>query len=71
MRYIIRQNPLVGSKGADAPTYWVPQHDGGYIRTGDIQQALARAFTTHAAALAYLQGHGGEGQNEVIELPDA
>jgi hypothetical protein len=72
MRYIIRANAAPSAKGKpqEPPSYWVPQHDGTYTRTGEMNQALARSFTTRADAVAFMEANGvPEGAaTEVIEV---
>lgn len=70
MKYIIRANPGPRHE-AEPPSYWLPLHDGSYSRTGDINQALARAFTTRDEALLFMKANGvPEGAaNEIVGVP--
>ena len=72
MKFVIRANAGRSAEGKpqEPPTYWRPQ-DRGYSRTGNIDEALARAFATRADALAYMTAQGVEENeaNEVIEFP--
>jgi hypothetical protein len=70
MKYIIRANPGPGAE-AEPPSYWVPQHDGSYSRTGDKDRALARGFATRDDALAFMSANGvaESAANEIIEVP--
>jgi hypothetical protein len=64
VKYIIRTKPFP----AEPPTYWIPQRNATYRRSSDRVSALARAFSSEAAARAYMAAHGDPTgiQNEVI-----
>jgi hypothetical protein len=68
MRYIIRTIPPKGRE-AESQTYWLPG-PRGFTRTGNIDEARARAWATHAEALTYLKTYTTPGaQDEIIEVP--
>jgi hypothetical protein len=70
MKYIIRANPGPGFE-TEPPSYWLPQHDGSYTRTGDRDQATARGFSTRDDARAFMEANGVEdgAANEIISIP--
>jgi hypothetical protein len=67
MPYIIRTMPRPGHE-AEPQTYWLPGPEG-YSRTSNMNEARARAFATHADALAYMENYTKPGaQDEIVEV---
>jgi hypothetical protein len=68
MRYIIRTISPKRPRGR-VTDYWLPG-PRGFTRTGNIDEARARAWATHAEALTYLKTYTTPGaQDEIIEVP--
>jgi hypothetical protein len=67
MKYIIRTKPAPRAE-AEPPSYWIPQDGDTYVRSSDKKAALAVAFSSEAAARAYMAAHGDPkgAQNEII-----